>query len=68
MYRLFVERFNISPQRFLVKTRMEAARDLLQKCNLSVTETASAVGYASVFVFSKTFSNYFGISPSSYKK
>ena len=68
MYHLFVERFNISPKRFLVKTRMEAARDLLQKSNLSVTETASAVGYASVFVFSKTFSNYFGISPSSCKK
>ena len=68
MYRLFIERFRISPQQFLIKMRMEAARELLQKNNLSVSETATAVGYASIFAFSKTFLNYFGVNPSSFKK
>ena len=68
MYRLFIERFRISPQQFLIKTRMEVARELLQKNNLSVSETATAVGYASIFAFSKTFLNYFGVNPSSFKK
>ena len=67
MYRLFVERFGISPQQFLIKTRMEKARELL-KNNLSVTETASSVGYASISVFSKTFLKFFGVNPSSFKK
>lgn len=68
MYRLFVERFGISPQQFLIKTRMEKARELLSQNNLSVSETASSVGYASISVFSKTFLKFFGVNPSSFKK
>lgn len=68
MYRLFLERYNISPKQFLIKTRMEKAHELLQKNNLTVTEVSKAVGYDSISVFSKTFTNYFGVSPSSSRK
>lgn len=68
MYRLFLNGFGISPQKFLLKTRMEAAKKLLSKTDLTVKEVASSVGYTSLPSFSKAFSNYFGISPGLLKK
>ena len=68
LYRLFMERFGISLQQFLIKTRMEKAYELLGSGELSVTEVSCSVGYASVSVFSKTFSKYFGTPPSAVKK
>ena len=68
MYRLFYRRFNRSPQAFLIQTRMEIAGALLKKGELSVSETAAAVGYASLPVFSKTFSGFYGCSPTKYKE
>lgn len=67
MYRLFMRRYSISPQRFLLKTRMNAAKTLLLQNNFSVKEIALSIGYTSLPDFSKAFSNYFGISPNSFK-
>ena len=67
MCRLFVKRYGISPQKFLAKTRMEAAKELLLGKQLSVKEVAYIVGYASLPTFSKKYSEYFGISPSKVK-
>lgn len=67
MYRLFMNRFGISPQKYLVKTRMEAAKELLLKKQLSVKEIAYIVGYTSLPTFSKKYSDYFGVSPSKYQ-
>lgn len=68
MYRLFLNKFGISPQRYLLKTRMDVAKKLLIERNLSVMEAAYSVGYSSLPSFSKAFSNYFGISPGLLKK
>ena len=68
MYRLFTEQYHMSPQQFLIKTRMEVAKNLLETSILSVSEVARAVGYKTLPVFSKIFANHFGISPSVLKK
>ena len=68
MYRLFLERYHISPKQFLIKMRMEKAYELLQKSDLSVADVASAVGYDAISVFSRIFAKYFGVSPSTVKK
>ena len=68
MYRLFLERFGMSVQSFLIKTRMEVGANLLKTSGMSVTEIALSVGYASLHAFSKAFSKYYGVSPSIYKK
>ena len=68
MYRLFLERYHISPKQFLIKMRMEKAYELLQKSDLSVADVASAVGYDAIAVFSRIFAKYFGVSPSTVKK
>ena len=68
MYRLFLEKYKISPQRYLLKTRMEAAKKLLAQTDLGIQEVAASVGYASFPSFSKTFSAYFGQSPTAFKR
>ena len=68
MYRLFVQQFGTSPQKYLLKTRMEAASALLTETKLTVQEVARSVGYSSFPSFSKAFSNYFKVSPSLFKK
>lgn len=68
MYRLFLARFGISPQKFLLKTRMEAAADLFKKTDMTVKEVANSVGYNLLTSFSKAFSKYHGISPTLFKK
>lgn len=63
MYRLFTDRYGMSPQQFLVKTRMEAAEKMLIEREMSVKEVSLSVGYSSLPSFSKTFKKYFGFSP-----
>lgn len=68
MYRLFLNRFGMPPQKFLLKTRMEAAKNLLMQTDLTIKEVASSVGYSSLPSFSKAFSDFYLKSPSAFKK
>jgi AraC family transcriptional regulator of arabinose operon len=68
MYRLFLDRFHVSPQKYLKATRMRVAKELLLQGALSVAEIAQSVGYASLSVFSKVFKEYYGESPSAARK
>ena len=67
MYRVFYNRFKISPQHFLLKTRMDVAEELLRENKISIKEIALTVGYTSIPSFSKAFLKYFGESPSTYR-
>lgn len=51
----------------LHQQRMERARLLLETGNLSVTQVAKAVGYASLSAFNIAFRKKFGTNPSVYK-
>lgn len=62
LFRIFKKSQGISVKEYIVKTRMEQAKLLLEK-GCSVTSTANAVGYADPFNFSKAFKNYFGFAP-----
>jgi AraC-like DNA-binding protein len=64
LYRLFRNRFGVSPQTFLIETRMQIAFELLKNSNFSVTEIANSVGYISLPSFIKIFTKYYGASPS----
>ena len=67
MYRLFLKRFGMSPQKYLLKTRMQKAKELLEDTTLSIKEVASSVGYTSVPSFSSAYSKYFSSSPLEYR-
>ena len=63
----FKKTFGCSPQEFLVNLRMEKAKVLLKKQDISISSVANAVGYTDQLAFSKVFKQHFGMSPSTYK-
>lgn len=68
LYNLFKNGFNTSPQKFLIKIRMEEAKNKLRDSPSSIRYIAEAVGYIDEFTFSKAFKKYSGFSPKIYRK
>ncbi len=64
---LFKKRMGVSPARYLMQLRMDAAKSLLASGN-SVSVTAASVGYSDIYIFSKMFKRFFGVSPKKYTK
>ena len=62
--RKFKSAFGMPPQKYLLKVRMERARELLLTGDMTVAETADSVGYTSPLTFSQMYKKYYGISPS----
>lgn len=60
----FAKVSSLSPERWLLNRRLEAAYDLLSKGNIGVTETAHRVGFKNRSHFTKSFKQLFGKSPS----
>ncbi len=52
---------------YLIKLRMEAAKELLLTTGLKNFEIAGKVGYSEPNYFSYSFKKYFGVSPSQYR-
>ncbi|WP_281225986.1 hybrid sensor histidine kinase/response regulator transcription factor [Flavobacterium aquiphilum] len=53
---------------FIIKVKMNEAEKLLKNSDLSVSQIAYKVGFSEPSNFSRTFSKYFGCSPSQYGK
>lgn len=68
LYRVFKEETGVSPKEYLGECRMKKARRLLSVTDASITEIASAVGYADVLTFSRAFRKAEGCSPSRYRE
>lgn len=66
--RRFKNALGKTPLEYLQTTRLNNARELLQKSNLSISEIAALSGYQDAASFSKTFSQHFGTSPSKYRE
>lgn len=66
--RLFVERLGMPPVRFVISRRMDCAKDYLTATTSSISEIAEALGYSSVYYFSRVFQAENGISPSQYRE
>ncbi len=54
--------------RFLTRTRMERAKELLAQTNLSVAEICMQVGYSDLKYFTQTFRKETNLSPGQYRK
>lgn len=61
--RIFKAEKGISLQNYILKYKMNKAKELLKK-GFNVSETAKMVGYDDPFTFSKAFKKQLGISPS----
>ncbi|TDF94860.1 helix-turn-helix transcriptional regulator [Paenibacillus piri] len=64
---MFAKEAGYSPQRLILRLRMEKAVSLLAADTLTITETALSVGYPDVYSFSRAFKKYYGKPPSDWR-
>ncbi len=64
--RIFKQQMGATPYKYLTMRRMERAKTLL-KSDVSVTLTASSVGYANPAKFAAAFRRWVGVTPSEWK-
>ncbi|WZH39071.1 MAG: helix-turn-helix transcriptional regulator [Microbacterium enclense] len=65
--RLFRAAYSETPYSYLMTRRIERAKALLRRGDLSVTETCIAVGCTSLGSFSASFRQIVGVTPSEYR-
>lgn len=65
---LFVKKFNISPQRYIVSKRLEYAASLLRGTEMKCTDIAYVSGFSDNGQLTKMFSAAYGITPLKYRK
>ena len=54
--------------KFIVKVRMDKAKDLLNMGNDRVTDICQTTGYKNISYFSKVFKSTFGMTPLEYRR
>jgi AraC-like DNA-binding protein len=65
--RMYREAFGDTPYNYLMTRRIERAKTLLRRGDLTVTEVCFAVGYSSLGSFSSRFTELVGETPSAYR-
>ena len=66
--KIFKERIGISPKQYIIKKRIERAKELLANTNLAVNEISNSVGYTDQLYFSRIFKVHCKLSPLEYRK
>jgi AraC-like DNA-binding protein len=67
--RQFRNYYQITPRQYLIRRRMESAREILQtNKKLPITDICSKVGYSDLSSFSKLFKQYYSLSPEQYRE
>ena len=67
LFMLFKSHLDISPQNFILQTRMNAACEFLKQPDVAIKVVATSVGYEPLS-FSRVFKKHTGMSPSEYQK
>lgn len=67
LFRYFSDTLKTTPQKFIMKLKMEHAATLLRASEISLAEIAEATGFANQFHFSRCFKQCYGTAPSSYR-
>lgn len=68
IYKIFMKKCGMSPQKYIMNLKIEQAKALLTSSDMTVTEVASSVGYEDALNFSKIFKAYTGASPTQFLK
>ena len=64
----FQKALGCSPRDYLVRVKMEKAREMLVGTDMQISVVAASVGYTDPLAFSKTFKQCYGMSPRTYRK
>jgi len=65
--RIFKEDLGISATNYINQLRMQKAKELMEKDNISIKEISLCVGIDDQLYFSRLFKKHFGITPSDYR-
>lgn len=68
LQRIFREQTGCGAIEYFCQMRISAAKRLIRENRMNLTDTAAALGYTSIYYFSKQFKKITGMSPSSYQK
>jgi AraC-like DNA-binding protein len=68
LLRVFKEAMGVSPIEYLIRVRMNKARELLAGTDLSMTEIGFRIGFLDSNYFARQFKKVTGISPREYRK
>lgn len=66
--RCFLQETGMAPLTYLTRYRIQQAKALLEKGDLSITEVMGRVGYVESSHFTRVFHREVGVSPSAYKR
>ncbi len=64
----FKKATGMTPQQYILFTRVQRARELLSQTGLTIGEISRQVGFENPFYFSRVFKKFTGVSPSRYGK
>jgi PAS domain S-box-containing protein len=68
LHRKFVETFGSSPQAFIIKLRIQAACEILQHQDKSISEAARETGFSDHSSFTQHFQKHIGLTPLHYQR
>ena len=68
LQRQFRSAFGVTPQEFLLKTRVLAATRLLEESSLAISEVATRCGFLDSSAFILQFRKRIGVTPSAYRR
>ena len=66
--KLFKECYGISPGQYMLKIKIDKAKQLLKTGTLTVTEISAKCGYSNVYHFCEIFKKKTGMTPTEYRK
>lgn len=65
--RLFKEKYNVTPHRYITSKKIGYASDLLKETNISVQQISKQCGYSDATVFFRAFKSVTGLSPTEFR-
>jgi AraC-type DNA-binding domain-containing proteins len=68
LQKIYRETFGISCVADVIECRLNYAKDILSKTNMSINEVANECGYKNDVHFMRQFKKYVGVTPSEYRK
>lgn len=67
LIRFFSKNIGMTPQRYIIKCKMELAMGLLENSENSISEIMNKIGFTDMCYFSKSFKKFSGHSPTQYR-
>lgn len=68
LYKIFIEKYKVSPQQYLISFRLNTAVNLLENTKMNITEISYSCGFKDIPTFYKHFRRKFKTTPLQYRK